>query len=157
MTANPSPRRALRKAPDATVHPAAPVVSDGASVGPAVVKSATIPIRPVAELRPVLGIGGSTSDVLRKAPKRKAGGKKAPKAGAPKAGAPKAGVKKGQGKKAEAETKAKKGQRKRHERRVDLRVKVPKEVRQELRRNAKARGTSVDDVVTVVLEGWIDG
>ena len=152
MTANPSPRRALRKAPDATVHPAAPVVSDGASVTPAVVKSATLPIRPVAELRPVLGIGGSTSDVLRKAPKRKAGGKKAPKTGAPKAG-----VKKGQGKKAEAETKAKKGQRKRHERRVDLRVKVPKEVRQELRRNAKARGTSVDDVVTVVLEGWIDG
>ena len=32
MTANPSPRRALRKAPDATVHPAAPVASEGAGV-----------------------------------------------------------------------------------------------------------------------------
>ncbi len=149
MTANPSPRRALRKAPDATVHPAAPVASEGAGVTSVVAQSAPLPRRPVAELRPVLGIGGSTSDVLRKAPKRKAGGKKA--------GAPKAGVKKGQTKKADSETKAKKSQRKRHERRVDLRVKVPKEVRQELRRNAKARGTSVDDVVTVVLEGWIDG
>jgi predicted HicB family RNase H-like nuclease len=87
----------------------------------------------------VLGIGGSTSDVLRKAPKRKAAAKS------------------GRSKKAESGAKGKKGQRKRHERRVDLRVKVPKEVRQALRTNAKARGTSVDEVVTVVLEGWIEG
>lgn len=154
MTANPSPRRALRKAPDATVHPAAPVASEGPSVTPVAATSSLLVRRPVVELRPVLGIGGSTSDVLRKAPKQRVAGKKV---GAKKTGGKKSGGKKAGAKKDDSSAKATKGQRKRHERRVDLRVKVPKEVRHELRQNAKARGTSVDDVVTIVLEGWIDG
>jgi len=48
---NPPPRPALRKAPDSDVHPVAPVP---ASVVPA----------PRPELRPVVGIGGRTSDTL---------------------------------------------------------------------------------------------
>lgn len=48
---NPPPRPALRKAPDADVHPVAPVPPPPAA-----------PVRP--ELRPVVGIGGRTSDTL---------------------------------------------------------------------------------------------
>lgn len=51
---NPPPRPALRKAPDADVHPVAAVTR-----GP-------------AELRPVVGIGGRTSDTLVVRPKKKA-------------------------------------------------------------------------------------
>jgi hypothetical protein len=49
---NPPPRPALRKAPDADVHPVAPVPTVP-SVPP-----------PRPELRPVVGIGGRTSDTL---------------------------------------------------------------------------------------------
>jgi hypothetical protein len=49
---NPPPRPALRKAPDSDVHPVAPLPS----VPP-------VP-QPRAILRPVVGIGGRTSDTL---------------------------------------------------------------------------------------------
>ena len=48
---NPPPRPALRKAPDSDVHPVAAV-------------PATVPAPRPAELRPVVGIGGRTSDTL---------------------------------------------------------------------------------------------
>lgn len=48
---NPPPRPALRKAPDSDVHPVSTV-------------PATIPPPRPAELRPVVGIGGRTSDTL---------------------------------------------------------------------------------------------
>lgn len=48
---NPPPRPALRKAPDADVHPVAAVPTVPAPAGP-------------PELRPVVGIGGRTSDTL---------------------------------------------------------------------------------------------
>ena len=140
MATNPTPRPALRKAPDATVHPAAPVV--GPADPPPVVEpnraagSSTSP-RPT-HLRPVVGLGGVTSDGLRKAPEEKK-------------------AKKGKGKSAKENAKESKKAAKVHQRRVDLKVKVPKEVRQALRTNAKARGTSVDDVVTNVLQGWLHG
>ena len=55
---NPPPRPALRKAPDADVHPVAPV------------PAATLAV-PRPELRPVVGIGGRTSDTLvSRTPKR---------------------------------------------------------------------------------------
>lgn len=136
MVTNPAPRPALRKAPDARVHPAAPVV--GPDPPPGVVQA---PPKPMAgakaptHLRPVVGIGGSTSDVLRRVPDdaSKAAAKKAKK----------------------QSKKAAKAERKRRQARVELQVKVPKDVRNQLRKNAKARGTSVDDVVTSVLEGWL--
>lgn len=60
---NPPPRPALRKAPDADVHPVAAV--------PAVVVAAPVPAPRPPELRPVVGIGGRTSDTLvRKTPKK---------------------------------------------------------------------------------------
>lgn len=136
MATNPNPRPALRKAPDASVHPAAPVV--GPSDPPAVVepsRSASAGGQRPTHLRPVVGLGGVTSDGLRKAPEEE----KKPK--------------KGKGKAAKESKKAAKV----HQRRVDLKVKVPKEVRRALRTNAKARGTSVDDVVTNVLQGWLHG
>ncbi|MFN8183287.1 MAG: hypothetical protein U0R23_02570 [Candidatus Nanopelagicales bacterium] len=48
---NPPPRPALRKAPDADVHPVAPVPP-------------SVPAPRPAQLRPVVGIGGRTSDTL---------------------------------------------------------------------------------------------
>ena len=139
MSSNPAPRPALRKAPDATVHPAAPVVAEGSH--PPVLEPHTEAPEPVlrprpAHLRPVVGLGGSTSDALRKAPAKK----KAVEA-----------------KSAKKLKKMSKKERKRHTRRVNLQVEVPKDVRTRLRSNAKARGTSVDDVVTSVLEGWLNG
>lgn len=50
---NPPPRPALRKAPDANVHP---VAARPAAVVP--------PPRTTPELRPVVGLGGRTSDTL---------------------------------------------------------------------------------------------
>ncbi len=131
MSQNPGPRPALRKAPDATVHPAAPVAAEETKA-PVVVPTERAR---QAHLRPVVGLGGLTSDVLRSAPKDSKSGKRAAK---------------------EAKKRAKK-ERELHQRRVDLHVKVPKSVRTKLRKNAKARGTSVDDVVASVLEGWLDG
>ncbi len=134
MTNNPGPRPALRKAPDATVHPAAPVAAEAAPGVPVVAAKVEQP-RPV-HLRPVTGLGGSTSDVLRPAPKKKS--------------------QKRMEKSAKAQRKQEKKDRERNARRVDLHVQVPKSVRRDLRQNAKARGTSVDDIVTSVLEGWLD-
>lgn len=135
MATNPNPRPALRKAPDASVHPAAPVVGPADAppvVAPDARSTSSAAPRPT-HLRPVVGLGGVTSDGLRKAPEEKA--------------------KKGKGKGAKQSKKAVKV----HQRRVELKVKVPKEVRRALRTNAKARGTSVDDVVTNVLQGWLHG
>ncbi|MFN8128586.1 MAG: hypothetical protein U0R28_07310 [Candidatus Nanopelagicales bacterium] len=52
---NPPPRPALRKAPDSDVHPVA----------------VTAPARVPTELRPVVGIGGRTSDTLVSRPAKK--------------------------------------------------------------------------------------
>jgi hypothetical protein len=59
---NPPPRPALRKAPDADVHPVA--------AAPTVVV-APVPAPRPAELRPVVGIGGRTSDTLVRKPAKK--------------------------------------------------------------------------------------
>lgn len=48
-----------------------------------------------------------------------------------------------------------KGKRAGRASRVDVRTQVPADVRRQLRSAAKARGTSVDDVVASVLEGWL--
>ena len=149
MAHNPAPRPALRKAPDSGVHPAAPVVAPESPppvVEPPAPKRTTHAVTPAkaprpAHLRPVVGLGGSTSDAIRLAPEKggKKGGKKSTKSMS-----------------AKQRKKLDKKARKRHERRVSLQVEVPKEVRSKLRKNAKARGTSVDDVVTAVLEGWLE-
>lgn len=143
MSQNPRPRRALRKAPDSTVHPAAPVAGNVATAAAHQVPASR---GPVTELRPVLGINGSTSDVLRRAP--------AEVPSASHDGKVKGGSKK-HGQQSRKERRKDRARKERHERRVKLQVKVPKEVRAQLRTNAKARGTSVDDVVTIVLEGWL--
>lgn len=57
---NPPPRPALRKAPDAHVHPVAPVPA----AVPATLPATVPPQARRPELRPVVGIGGRTSDTL---------------------------------------------------------------------------------------------
>lgn len=55
---NPPPRPALRKAPDSDLHPVA-------------VSTPAVPAPRPAELRPVVGIGGRTSDTLvKRTPKK---------------------------------------------------------------------------------------
>ncbi|TXH33367.1 MAG: hypothetical protein E6Q91_00230 [Actinobacteria bacterium] len=97
---NPPPRPALRKAPDADVHPVAPV------------QAVTPPVtRP--ELRPVVGIGGRTSDTLvARTPKKT--------------------------------------------KRATLEVKVPKALLKSVKRQAKTRGDSLDDVVSTALQSYLD-
>lgn len=150
MTHNPAPRPALRKAPDATIHPAAPVVADPeptAAIAPGVPVPAARVVAAPAHLRPVVALGGATSDSLRSA--RGSGDRSRTTAGT-------ASADSSSGKKAKAARRRAAKDAARHARRVDLHIKVPKDVRRQLRKNAKARGTSVDDVVTAVLEGWLE-
>lgn len=97
---NPPPRPALRKAPDSDVHPVAAA------------SAAVPPPRPAAELRPVVGIGGRTSDTLVKRTPKKV-------------------------------------------KRTSLEVKVPKTVAKDAKQVAKARGESLDDVVTSALQAYV--
>ena len=97
---NPPPRPALRKAPDADVHPVAAV------------PTAPTPA-PRPELRPVVGIGGRTSDTLvARTPKTT--------------------------------------------KRSTLEVKVPKALLKSVKRQAKTRGDSLDDVVSTALQSYLD-
>ncbi len=118
---NPAPRPALRKAPDADIHPAIPQTDQ-----------ATIDLRAATQATPAIKHEVSVTSTVPE-----------PK---------KAEPKKDSTKKALVHPKA----HKRKAKRIALRVKVPRSVRSQLRATAKARGTSVDDVVSTVLEGWLD-
>lgn len=126
---NPAPRPALRRAPDAAVHPAlgAGTVNTIDLRSPQRDRTADVATSPSPGLSPK-----ESKDA--KAAKR---GKKArPATSATKT---KPGKKAKRGKKAH---------------RIDMHLRIPADVRHQLRSTAKARGTSVDEVVTSVLEGW---
>ena len=167
---NPAPRPALRKAPDADVHPAlafgpSETIDLRASRRSPGAASATFH-NPAAE---------SIAAAVNQGPKpAKSGGKKhrakAKKSETDVGAKPdtKKQAKKGKGSQRlhaqskpakvskggkvgqPASGKAESGKRSR----VDVRLHVPGDVRRQLRSAAKARGTSVEDVVTSVLEGW---
>jgi len=177
---NPSPRPALRKAPDADVHPAAP---EAAFV------PATIDLR--ENLGPSIGIVepdhvtierpelfssndefGTTSHKVKDkstASAHKAGAKlkskKADKADAKRtkqadAKRTKQKAKKAKnksGKKSDRTAKDSKKRKSDKKDRIDLRAGVPLSVRRELRHAAKARGTSAEAAVESVLSGLKKG
>lgn len=140
----PSPRPALRKAPDANVHPADPTQAAGPIPAPAPPLASVPPPRvvrlpgmaaPKAAPKPGKQAGkgrlsgpprGTTSDVLRPA--------------------------KGQRRDRPAPP-AKKGPK---EKQVELTVKVPKSLRKDLKAAAKSAGRTPDEVVTSLVRAWID-
>lgn len=132
MTA-PTPRPALRKAPDAHVHPADPARTTGAppprAMPPTPAPTAAKPTSlPLPRLHRLTGPPrGATSDTLRQ--------KKGTRA---------------QDRRARAAAKQAK------EKQVELTVKVPKSLRKDLRAAAKASGRSTDEVVTSLIRAWID-
>lgn len=136
---NPAPRPALRKAPDAHIHPAAPqeprLLRHASTAEPAEPTTAqpTAAEPTAAEQATVAGIrsssplsgppGGTTSDSLRRAGKR---GRSRPPG-------------KESGKK------------------VALTVQIPKSLRKEFRAAIKADRQSADAVVATLLRSWLDG
>lgn len=176
---NPAPRPALRKAPDANVHPAlafAPsetidLRSDRRADSTASAARHDSTAGSLVPASKILAVddGGTPAKAgskkhRAKAKKSKAevdakpGTKKRAKA-APLAKSQLARVKSTKLKK-EGKKEGKSGQLARGSAaavkrgRVDVRLQVPGDVRRQLRSAAKARGTSVEDVVTSVLEGW---
>lgn len=162
---NPSPRPALRRAPDAHIHPAlalgAVTIVDLRETG------ATPPrVEPDFEVVDV-SVTAAEPAARKSAGTKKFNGKKSGKKSS-------AGTKKSSGKNKKIEKKAagkketarrksdgkptgkisKKGRKRDLADRIDVRREVSPEVRRRLRSGAKARGTSVDEVVTSVLEGW---
>lgn len=123
---NPSPRPALRKAPDADIHPAVPGT-----------EPVTIDLRAPANADH--GVE-TTVQAFDRVPAKTTDPTRKKKESNPRPAKAKSGAD-------ASKLKAK---------RIALRVKVPREIRHKLRATAKARGTSVDDVVSTVLEGWLD-
>lgn len=126
------PRPALRKAPDAHVHPADPTRTTGAppprAMPAAVAPSAQPAAVPLPRLHRLSGPPrGATSDTLR----TKKGGR-------------------AQERRARAAAKQAK------EKKVELTVKVPKSLRKDLRAAAKASGRTPDEVITSLIRAWID-
>lgn len=177
MTGNPRPRPALRKAPDATVHPAAPVgtvpttpAAAGAAPSPGVNQLASADSTRPVHLRPVVGLGGSTSDSLRtdrgKDPRgfksnisqskghkaKTAKGKSKAKAAAKSKTAPKAKTSLG----AQVDKQLSKKKKTRKSDSVPLDVRIPKKLRKSLKRQAAKRDTSVDALVVAVLSVWVE-
>lgn len=160
---NPAPRPALRKAPDADIHPAqgqaASVITLKGAVDVPIEQSNTTQIdlrnRETADLRqvpvvtstPVVNNDDHDTEGLETVAKKSKKGSSKSK-GSSKKKNDKKKKKSGKGKK-------KKGKRKqlgaRTNKRIDLTVEVPPSVRRALRSGAKARGTSVEDRVDSVV------
>lgn len=160
---NPAPRPALRKAPDADIHPArgqaASVITLKRAVDVPIEQSNTTQIdlrnRETADLRqvpvvtstPVVNNDDHDTEGLETVAKKSKKGSSKSK-GSSKKKNDKKKKKSGKGKK-------KKGKRKqlgaRTNKRIDLTVEVPPSVRRALRSGAKARGTSVEDRVDSVV------
>jgi hypothetical protein len=160
---NPAPRPALRKAPDADIHPAqgqttSAVTLKRASDGPPEQANTTqidLRNRDIADLRqapvvtstPVVNNDDPDTEGLETVAKKSKKGSSKSKSSSKKKN-DKKNKKSGRGKK-------KKGKRKqqgaRANQRIDLTVEVPPSVRRALRSGAKARGASVEDRVDSVV------
>ncbi len=161
---NPSPRPALRKAPDAHIHPA---LALGAVTIVDLRDPGTASSRVETDVEVVGGTVAAPESVTGKSVGKKPSGKKSSDGKSKSSGkikGKKIGKKAARRKQAEKKTDGKptgKAEKKRRKReladRIDVRREVSPEVRRRLRSGAKARGTSVDEVVTSVLEGWSPG
>lgn len=170
---NPAPRPALRKAPDADVHPAqgqgAATVNLRRASDVHIAESATTQIdlrnrqtvdvtaSPVVTSTPTVNTDGPDTEgleaVAKKSKKSNKGSSKAK--GSSKKKSSKKNDKK---KKKSGKGKKKKGKGEqpgaRTSRRIDISVDVPPSVRRALRTGMKARGTSVEDRVDSVVSSW---
>ncbi len=124
---NPIPRPALRKAPDADIHPA---IADPAHVT-VDLRSQPAVSMPAVSMPAVSMPAPPTVDTGRTGAKGKV-------------------TKQADSKQSKSNAARRKGKR------IELHVRVPRTVRSQLRATAKARGTSVDDVVSTVLQGWLN-
>ncbi len=168
---NPAPRPALRKAPDADIHPAQGQARSTVNLKRAedigrsptnttqidLRKRATVDLTAAPEVtsNPTANPGGSDTEgfqtVAKKSKKSgkgsgksKGSGKKSKKSDKKKKKSGKGKKKKGKGEQPDA----------RASRRVELKSEVPGSVRRALRSGAKARGTSVEDRVDSVVSKW---
>lgn len=148
----PAPRPALRKAPDAHIHPAAPAnggvrlraaaegVADAAAGGEG---------RPAAPLTPVPGPRDSAeggSDAGGGAEDARGRRLSGPLKGVTSDSLRTAGRRGGRSRRDERP----------REKRVELTVQVPKSLRKEFQAAAKARRTDPDAVVEALLRAWLD-
>lgn len=146
----PAPRPALRKAPDAHVHPAAPAHSAHrlGHAGQAVpsVPGPPLPGPPASQD----AVGASTAAAPAAELGRKADGKGRGLSGPP--GGTTSDMLRAAGK---AGRRAARGLP--AEKLVELTVKVPKSLRKEFRAAAKANRADPDEVVTSLLRAWLHG
>ena len=150
---NPAPRPALRKAPDADLHPARANQPTAVDLRSRVAANYESPVRPPLTGAQSARVGTppdaarpraeSSSMAASQAEGQKSASKKSKKDDKKKKKGPKSKKKKGKG----ARSSSRSGQR------IDLRVAVPQPVRRALRTQLKARGTSVDETVSSVIAG----
>lgn len=142
---NPGPRAALRKAADADLHPvASPRRGPDRDEEPVRSHIAAVPNPPTNAPSPDAVAGGGA-----------AGGKKVKKGKQGKADEPRRMF---QG--ATSDVMRHPEPRERDVllgKQADLTVRIPKRLRKAARAQAERRGTTVDDVVTGLLAGWVDG
>ncbi len=173
---NPAPRPALRKAPDADVHPASPSAPRHRQID---VRTAPPPPAPLAVDRREIDLRSRQTSVTdSETPAAAAlasdhvvghgdtdaeGGTQVAKKSNKKSNKKSSSKKKDASKKKDKKKKKGKGKKKKGKGkksgaravdRIDLRTSVPASVRRTLRTGAKARGTSVEGTVDSVLTGW---
>jgi hypothetical protein len=175
---NPAPRPALRKAPDADVHPASqqtPQEIDLRNRQASVPEREALPAVEPASLGkhdqvvvlPATSpkVDEQPAETVKKSHKKSPSKKNSSKKTSFKKNVDAKKVKKQDKKQEKRKDKIKKEKDKEKKKskgkkssatshRIDLRTKVPTSVRRTLRSSAKARGTSVEDNVDSVLTGW---
>lgn len=151
---NPAPRAALRKAADATVHPAAGFIGGEPHQGDSVPPRSHIAAVPPSEGSPEPAADRNPTDGAPLRPVEPPKGK----------GATRAAAKgKGAGRKFRGATSDVLRHPEPRERdillgkQVSLQVQVPKRLRKAARAQAQRQGTTIDEVVTGLLAGWVDG
>lgn len=183
----PAPRPALRKAADAEHHPAAgpsvgpEVAEDLGSGAPEVEASDAAPARPSGQPQSAAATAfwdalqsdaaaalqrngaatgtdvaaGEPSDGSQERPPRKSGAKKPPSQKS--SGKKPSAKKKFQGATSDVLRKDKPEQDLLLGKQVSLEVRVPKRLRKAATAQAERHGTTLDNVVTGLLAGWVDG
>lgn len=163
----PAPRPALRKAADAEHHPAAGPSTGPQSAGEPVVDAAEVetpgapPARPSGQQQSAAATAfwdALQSDAAAALQRNGGSGSADDGAGKPK-GKPKksSAKKKFQGATSDVLRKDKPEQDLLLGKQVTLEVKVPKRLRKAATAQAERHGTTLDNVVTGLLAGWVDG
>lgn len=148
---NPAPRAALRKAADATVHPAVGFTGAEPSRAETTAQRSHIAAVPAADQQHAVEGRGGADDQVRPLARPTGKGKKGKAA------------KRSTGRKFQGATSDVLRHPEPRERdillgkQVTLQVQVPKRLRKAARAQAERQGTTIDEVVTGLLAGWVDG